>query len=79
MANDKQHQTQDENQRKTNIQPSETGNQTGDPGRTPGKAEGEDDSSAIDGGLQQKDTEKYEKTKERKLSETAATAKDERN
>lgn len=38
----------DEN-KEIHIEPSESKNsKTGDPGRTPGKAEGEDDESAID-------------------------------
>jgi hypothetical protein len=37
-------------EREVHIEPSEsdTSTKTGDPGRTPGKAEGEDDESAVD-------------------------------
>ena len=62
-------------QKQTDIEPSETGggqsssnteNQSGDPGRTPGKAEGEDDSSA--------DVENYEQTKEKKIAESVSSS-----
>jgi hypothetical protein len=60
-------------QNQPDIEPSEIGsgqsgteNQSGDPGRTPGKAEGEDDSSA--------DVENYEQTKEKKIAESVSSS-----
>lgn len=59
-------------QDKPHIMPSETESdekQSGDPGRTPGKAEGGDDS----------DEANYEKTKEKKIAEsTTRSSGDER-
>lgn len=52
---------------------SETGNQAGDPGRTPGKAEGEDDSSA-ESQNNSEDVENYEQTKEKKIAESVSTS-----
>lgn len=61
------------------IEPSETGgnssnteNQSGDPGRTPGKAEGEDDSSAE--AQNSDDVENYEQTKEKKIAESVSSS-----
>lgn len=45
----------DKKQRQPEIEPSETEGRTGDPGRTPGKAEGEDDSSATVQGSEKND------------------------
>lgn len=61
-------------QNQPDIEPSETGggnssnteNQSGDPGRTPGKAEGEDDGAA--------DVENYEQTKEKKIAESVSSS-----
>jgi hypothetical protein len=65
-------------QKQPDIEPSETGsgqsgtgNQSGDPGRTPGKAEGEDDSSAEQNSS---DVENYEQTKEKKIAESVSTS-----
>jgi hypothetical protein len=68
-----------------NVQPSETsgaGQSSGDPGRTPGKAEGEDDSSATESGGENKqqqqqqddDVENYERTKEKKIAESVSVS-----
>ena len=51
MAENKQNMTDDQKakdeEKQVNIEPSESNtSKTGDPGRTPGKAEGEDDESA---------------------------------
>lgn len=70
-------------QRQPDIEPSEvgsghsgTGSQSGDPGRTPGKAEGEDDSSATESNNQQnaEDVENYEQTKEKKIAESVSVS-----
>jgi hypothetical protein len=69
-------------QRQPDIEPSETGtghsgteSQSGDPGRTPGKAEGEDDSSAESQNNQQsEDVENYEQTKEKKIAESVSSS-----
>ena len=66
-------------QSQPDIEPSETGdsssnteNQSGDPGRTPGKAEGEDDSSAE--AQNSDDVENYEQTKEKKIAESVSSS-----
>ncbi|HEX8248369.1 MAG TPA: hypothetical protein VF599_09375 [Pyrinomonadaceae bacterium] len=69
-------------QSQPDIEPSETGsgqsgteNQSGDPGRTPGKAEGDDDSSAESQNNQQsEDVENYEQTKEKKIAESVSVS-----
>ena len=69
-------------QRQPDIEPSETGsgkseteNQSGDPGRTPGKAEGEDDSSAqSQTGENASDVENFEQTKEKKIAESVSSS-----
>ena len=72
----------DDRSNQPNVQPSETGagQSSGDPGRTPGKAEGEDDSSATEGGgggnqqQQEDDVENYERTKEKKIAESVSVS-----
>ena len=70
-------------QKQPDIEPSEGGsgqsgteNQSGDPGRTPGKAEGEDDSSAAESqtGENASDVENYEQTKEKKIAESVSVS-----
>jgi hypothetical protein len=66
-------------QRQPDIKPSEVGSgQSGDPGRTPGKAEGEDDSSATESQNSQQnasaDVENYEQTKEKKIAESVSVS-----
>jgi hypothetical protein len=57
-----------------NQEKEELDNQNGDPGRTPGAAEG--DRETVEADLQEKqadkDSENYEKTKEKKVAESAA-------
>jgi hypothetical protein len=65
-------------QRQPDIEPSEVGSgKSGDPGRTPGKAEGEDDSSATESQNDQQnaaDVENYEQTKEKKITESVSVS-----
>jgi hypothetical protein len=70
-------------QQQPNIEPSEVGSgqsgtesQSGDPGRTPGKAEGDDDSSATESQTSDSasDVENYEQTKEKKIAESVSVS-----
>lgn len=69
-------------QKQPDIEPSEVGSghsqtesQSGDPGRTPGKAEGEDDSSAQSQNNQHsEDVENFEQTKEKKIAESVSSS-----
>jgi hypothetical protein len=58
-------------------EPEKTVQQSGDPGRTPGAAEG--DRETVEADLQEKnldqDSENYEKTKERKINESTSSGR----